>query len=89
MEEFAVKYPHLAENARSVRTGEDSLYNTSYETYLRGEISTYSDKMLELYGRYVVEHARENKNLAFEIMEHNVHLYGYADLDGAERFLAL
>lgn len=89
MEEFAAQYPHLAENARSVRTGEDNLYNTSYETYLRGEISTYSDKMLELYGRYVVDHARENKNLAFEIMESNVHLYGYANLDAAERFLAL
>jgi len=89
MEEFATKYPYLADNARSVRTGEDSLYNTSYETYLRGEISTYSDKMLELYGRYVVEHARANQNLAFEIMEHNVHLYGYANLDAAERFLAL
>lgn len=89
MEEFAKLYPHLAENARSVRSGEDHLYNTSYETYLRGEISTYSDKMLELYGRYVVEHARANQNLAFEIMENNVHLYGYADLDAAERFLAL
>lgn len=89
MEEFAKRYPHLAENARSVRSGDDNLYNTSYETYLRGEISTYSDKMLELYGRYVVEHARENKNLAFEIMEHNVHLYGYENLDKAEHFLAL
>lgn len=89
MEEFAERYPHLAENARSVRSGEDHLYNTSYETYLRGEISTYSDKMLELYGRYVVEHARANQNLAFEIMEHNVHLYGYVDLNAAEHFLAL
>lgn len=89
MEEFAKQYPYLADNARSVRSGEDNLYNTSYETYLRGEISTYSDKMLELYGRYVVEHARENQNLAFEIMENSVHLYGYADLDSAERFLRL
>ena len=84
MEEFAAEYPRLAENARSVRSTEDNLYNTSYETYLRGEISTYSDKMLELYGRYVVEHARENKNLAYEIMEHSVHLYGYKDLAAAE-----
>lgn len=89
MEEFAAEYPHLAENARSVRSTEDNLYNTSYETYLRGEISTYSDKMLELYGRYVVEHARDNKNLAYEIMEHSVHLYGYKDLTAAERLQGL
>ncbi len=89
MEEFAKQYPHLAENARSLRTAEDNLYNTSYETYLRGEISTYSDKMLELYGRYIVAYAAENHNLAFAIMENSVHLYGYRDLDAAERFLGL
>ncbi len=85
MEEFADKYPALADNARSIHTGEDSIVNTSYETYLRGEISTYSDKMLELYGRYVVEYAKEDRNLAFDIMTNSVHLYGYKDLDEAER----
>lgn len=87
MEEFAAKYPCLADNARSVRSAEDNRFNTSYETYLRGEISTYSDKMLELYGRYVVEFAAENRNLAFEIMGNSVRLYGYKNLDEAERFL--
>ena len=84
MEDFAKKYPALAENARSIHTGDDNIVNTSYETYLRGEISTYSDKMLELYGRYVVEYAHDGKNLAFDIMTNNVHLYGYTDLDSAE-----
>lgn len=89
MEEFSAKYPLLADNARSVRTSEDNLYNTSYETYLRGEISTYSDKMLELYGRFIVEYAVSGRNLAFDTMENSVHLYGYGSLDEAERFLAL
>lgn len=85
MEDFAKKYPALAENARSIHTGDDNIANTSYETYLRGEISTYSDKMLELYGRYVVEYAHNGQNLAFDIMTNSVHLYGYKDLDSAER----
>lgn len=89
MDEFAKQYPHLADNARSVHSEEDHLFNTSYETYLRGEISTYSDKMLELYGRYVVDYARQGKNPAYDIMTNNVHLYGYEDLDAAERFLGL
>ncbi len=89
MEEFSARYPHLADNARSIRSGEDNLYNTSYETYLRGEVSTYSDKMLELYGRYVVAYAKENRNLTYEIMLNSVQLYGYDGLDAAERFLAL
>lgn len=89
MEEFAGEYPALADNARSIRSSEDNIANTSYETYLRGEISTYSDKMLELYGRYVVEYARNGKNLTYAIMENSVHLYGYKDLDAAERFMKL
>ncbi len=85
MEEFSRRYPKLARQARSIRTSQDNIDNTSYETYLRGELSTYSDKMLELYARYAVDHARDNKNLAYEIMEKNVKLYGYKDLETAER----
>ena len=85
MEDFSEEYPRLAGRARSIRTDEDTEDNTSYETYLRGEISTYSDKMLELYARFIVELSREGKNLARQIMENNVRLYGYKDLDTAER----
>ncbi len=88
MEEFAARYPHLADNARSVHSYDDNLYNTSYETYLRGEISTYSDKMLELYGRYIVSYAKEGKNLTYDIMTNSVHMYGYESLEAAEKFLS-
>lgn len=87
MEEFAAEYPALADNARIIHTSDDQIDDTSYETYLRGEISTYSDKMLELYGRYVVEYARSGKNLTYAIMNNSMRLYGYESLDGAERFL--
>ncbi|MBR2275862.1 MAG: DUF4125 family protein, partial [Lachnospiraceae bacterium] len=85
MEEFSREFPKLAGRARDIRTASDTIQNTSYETYLRGELSTYSDKMLELYARFIVAHAKEGKNLAYEIMENNVHLYGYKDLKTAER----
>lgn len=84
MEEFEKHYPTLAGNARSIHTREDNLYNTSYETYLRGEISTYSDKMLELYGRYVVEYAQRGENLTYAIMNNSVEMYGYHSLEEAE-----
>ncbi len=89
MEEFEAKYPTLAGNARSVHTAEDNLYNTSYETYLRGELSTYSDKMLELYGRYVVRCAQNGGNLACEIMLNSVRMYGYQSLEEAEKQMIL
>ncbi len=65
----------------------DKVRNTSYETYLRGKISTYSDKMLELYGRYVVEYARTGENLTSHIMRRSVEMYGYRSLKEAEEQL--
>ena len=88
MEEFSANYPNLAANARSIHTAEDNLHNTSYETYLRGEISTYSDKMLELYGRYIVTYAQSNENLAYKIMQNSAKMYGYNSLEAAEQGMA-
>ncbi len=84
MAEFAKQYPKMATNARSIYTSEDNEYNTSYETYLRGEISTYSDKTFLLYGKFVVTLYHEGKNLAYEIMNHTAKLYGYASVEDAE-----
>ena len=89
MEEFAEKYPYLAGNARSIHTYEDNLWNTSYETYLRGELCTYSDKMLQLYGQYIVELATSDRNPAEEIMKHSVLMYGYEGLKEAEEGLKI
>ncbi|MDE6619873.1 MAG: DUF4125 family protein [Lachnospiraceae bacterium] len=83
MEEFAAEYPNLAEDARRIHTSEDLPYDTSYETYLRGELGTYSDRMIEMYGRYIVEHAQQGRNVAREIMENTVHFYGYQNLEAA------
>lgn len=83
MEEFAAEYPNLADDARKIHTSEDLPYDTSYETYLRGELGTYSDRMLEMYGRYIVAHAQEGRNVAREIMENTVRFYGYQDLETA------
>lgn len=84
MEEFAAGYPRLAGNARTIHTAEDLPYDTSYETYLRGELGTYSDKMLEMYGRYIVEHAKSGKSVAREIMANTIKFYGYENFEEAE-----
>ncbi len=36
-----------------------------------------------MYGRYIVAHAQEGKNVAREIMENTVQFYGYQDLASA------
>ena len=87
MEEFADKNPKMAQNARTIHTSEDSEYDTSYETYLRGEISTYSDTMLLLYGRFITKIAKNGENLAEKIMTNTALLYGYESLKEAENAL--
>lgn len=84
MEEFAAKYPKMARNARSIHTAEDNEFNTSYETYLRGELSTYSEETFILYGRFIAELMQNGDNLAYNTMNNTAKLYGYKDVDDAE-----
>lgn len=83
MEEFAKAYPGMASNARRIHSYEDKPWDTSYETYLRGEMGTYSDKMLKLYGQFIVDLVKRGENLAFLIMTETVKLYGYESLEAA------
>ena len=87
MEDFSRRYPALGQQARTIRTRMDNAFDTSYETYLRGELGTYSDKMLELYARFIVVLTQEGRNLAEETMTNSARLYGYQDLAHAEEFL--
>lgn len=87
MEELAAQYPKFAGRARNVHTSEDTRWATSYETYLRAELGTYSDATLKLYGRFIVDLYRRGENLARQIMTHTAELYGYADLQAAENAL--
>lgn len=80
MENFSKEYPNVAKNARVIHTSEDTYFSTSYETYLRGELLTYSDETLKLYGQFIVSIAKENQNLAKMIMENTAKLYGYTSL---------
>ena len=88
MESFAAQYPAMGERARNIRTSQDNAFETSYETYLRGELGTYSDKMLELYARFIVTLSGEGRNLAYETMQNTARLYGYDSIDKAEHFFA-
>ena len=85
MEEFADKFPKMARNSRSIHTDEDNIWNTSYETYLRGELGTYGEETFVLYGRFIAKLLQEGKNLAYEIMSNTAKLYGYESVEDAEK----
>ena len=84
MENFAKDYPKMAGNARSIHTYEDNEFNTSYETYLRGELGTYSEDTIVLYGRFIVDLKQKGLNLAYIIMDNTAKLYGYSSVEEAE-----
>lgn len=73
MEELREKKPDIVMNMRSIYASEDTPYNTSYETYLRGELMTYSDETLMLYGRFVANIASRGDNLAEMIVAETLH----------------
>jgi hypothetical protein len=84
MEEFADKYPNLMSEARYIHTYEDSEYETSSETYLRGELASYSEETEKMYGAFVEKLLKEGKNLTQMTYEHMVKRYGYKSIEDAE-----
>lgn len=72
--EFADRYPALGAGMRVFDTAEDSETTTSFETYLRGELATYSQRTLDLYERFVRECERRQENLTEQIIANTVRL---------------
>jgi hypothetical protein len=81
---FARDYPHMSGQARLIRTAEDTPYQTSFETYLRGELGTYSEKMLSTYQSMVKAYQQRGENLTTRTMDETARLYGYQGLEDAE-----
>ena len=82
--DFRNRYPHLGLAMRVLKTNEDTAENTSFETYLRGELSTYSDATFAKYQRFVDNLRAKNLNLTQMIITNTVRMYEYDSLDSAE-----
>lgn len=81
MEEFAAEHGNVTMHARYIHTAEDTPWATSFETYLRGELKTYSDETLLLYARFIIRLFKEGKNLTEMIMKHTIQMYGYSSFE--------
>lgn len=88
MKEMSSRYPHLAGRGRATQRHEDTPYTTSFETYLWGELATYSLETLEHYWAHIQTLQQEGRNMNEEILRHTVAQYGYSSLDEAESRLA-
>ncbi len=82
--DFMNSYPKLGAGMRVLTTQQDTRDVTSFETYLRGELSTYSDKTLALYNDFVQDLVKNGHNLTQKTLEFTIKLGGFANLDEAE-----
>ena len=69
---------------RVLTTAEDTPEDTSFETYLRGELGTYSDRTMALYEAMVEDLQAAGRNLTEQTVANTVRLGGFADLTEAE-----
>lgn len=82
--DFRGRYPKLGAAMRVLTTAEDTPEDTSFETYLRGELGTYSDRTMALYEAMVENLQAAGRNLTEQTVANTVRLGGFADLTEAE-----
>ena len=87
MEEAAQKFPHVSGRGRPIRADEDGRFTTSFETYNRGELATYSRKTLQLLEEHYLGLVAAGINPAEAILGHTMAAYGFASLEAAEAAL--
>jgi hypothetical protein len=82
--EMARRYPHLMAGARHLAEADGS-QGTSFETYLRAELETYSDATLALLHRDVITYAKAGTNGSEKIYAYLVRELGYDSLETANQ----
>ena len=84
--EFFERYPIFSSMGRPLYSSEDNDIETSIETYLRGELLSYSEKTLKLYLDYVIDNKEKNINLAIKNMDNLARMQGFNDSDEVEEY---
>lgn len=82
---FREQYPHLGANMRVLTTDQDTEETTSFETYLRGELSTYSTTTLNYYEMLISNIMQQHGNLTEITLQKTIRFYGYQSLQQAEQ----
>lgn len=84
--EFFLRFPIYASMGRVLYSYQDDEEETSIETYLRGELYSYSEKTLSLYFNYINKMYKEGKNLAMENMDNIAKFQGFTDSADVEAY---
>ena len=84
--EFFKKYRIFSSMGRPLYSTEDDNIETSIETYLRGELLSYSEKTLQLYLKYILEMKEKDINLAIKNMDNLANMQGFKNSDEVEEY---
>jgi hypothetical protein len=85
--EVSRKFPHIRAKGRPFSSSQDSFQVTSSETYMRGELATYSPKTLQLYYEHLLQQKAENINADEMTLAYTMKEYGYSSLEELEEIL--
>ena len=79
-------YPNLRNRGRVLTTAEDGIMaGSSMESYLRGELLTYSMHTLELIYQETLEAYEKGESLLKQTIANETLFYGYSSLEEAEK----
>lgn len=82
-QELLEKYPYIFKRSRPLFSTVDSVGVTSMETYLRGELATYSLRTLELYLGHIQKEQSEDINGSAITLLSMMKQYGFTSLEEA------
>ena len=85
--ELAQKYPHVLKRGRPLASSEDRFGVTSLETYLRGELATYSPGTLRLYLANALRQKAAGINGSEVTLRHTAKHYGFESLESTNEKL--
>lgn len=85
-EEFFEKFPIYSSMGRPLYSNLDTFEDTSVETYLRGELYSYSEKTLKIYFDYILEMKNKKINLAIQNMDYLAKLQGFENSMEVEKY---
>ena len=87
--EIDARFPNIRKRGRVISSSNDTPCSTSLETYLRGELATYSLRTLDLYYQNLLEQKQQNVNGAQIILEAMMQQYGFNSLEEADKAMQI
>ena len=83
-QEYTSRYPKVSRGSRPTESSNDANYVTSFETYLRCELCTYSEATLRAYLAHAQAMEAQGVNMTILNLEFVAKLYGFSSLQEME-----